>query len=261
MISVAVLYICIGKYKIFWKDFFLSSEELFLKDCKKCYYVFTDAEHIFQENNERVFKIDQKNLGWPNNTLMRFHFFDAQKESLKKYDYLFFMNANCLFVDEIKSDEFLPLNKELLFVDHPIFYNKENVEFTYDRNPNSKAYIPIGEGVHYICGGVNGGKSRAFLKLTEELRRRIDSDTEKGIVALWHDESHINRYAYEISGYKLISPSYFYPEGWTGPFVPKILVREKTKYFDVDKIKDHKVNMKHRIKHLLRRLTGRMIRF
>lgn len=232
-----------------------------MPDCEKFYYVFTDSEHIFQEDNERVIKSYQADLGWPDNTLMRYHIFESQSEPLIKYDYLFFMNANCLFVDEITSSEFLPMAKDLLFVNHPIFYNKSNLEYTYERNPKSQAYIPAGEGEYYISGGVNGGKAKAFLELIAELKRRVDVDKEAGIIALWHDESHINRYAYENDNYVLLDAAYFYPEGWEGPFSPKILAREKSKYINVDKIKNHKVGLKHKIKHLLRRLTGRMIRF
>ena len=259
--TVAMLYICTGKYDVFWKDFYLSSEKYFLPDCEKFYYVFTDSEHIFQEDSEHIEKIFQADLGWPDNTLMRFHFFESQSESLKKYDYLFFMNANCLFINEITSSEFLPTDKDFLFVNHPIFYNKSNLEYTYDRNPNSKAYIPFGEGRDYVSGGVNGGKTKAFLELIVELKKSVDIDREAGVIALWHDESHLNRYAYENGNYMLLSPAYFYPEGWNGPFSPLILVREKTKYINVDKIKNHKVDLKHKLKHWLRRLTGKMIRF
>lgn len=259
--TVAILYICIGKYDIFWKDFYLSSEKYFLPDCEKFYYVFTDSKHIFQEDNEHIKKIYQADLGWPDNTLMRFHFFASQSKSLIKYDYLFFMNANCLFVNEITASEFLPTDKDFLFVNHPGYYKKSNLEYTYERNPLSQAYIAVGEGDHYLCGGVNGGKADAFLQLITELRRRVDTDKQNGIIASVHDESHLNRYAYENKNYKLVSPSYFFPEGWEEPFSPKIFVREKTKYFNVDKLKNHKVSLKHKIKHMLRRLTGRMIKF
>lgn len=89
----------------------------------------------------------------------------------------------------------------------------------------------------------------------------VDIDKDAGIIALWHDESHLNRYAYENGNYMLLSPAYFYPEGWNEPFSPRILVREKTKYINVDKIKNHKVDLKHKLKHWLRHLTGKMIRF
>ena len=261
MKTVALLYLCMGKYRVFWKDFYLSSERYFLPECEKFYYVFTDAPRIFGEEDRHVRRIPQEDLGWPDNTLLRFHLFDSQREALGRYDYLFFLNANCLFVAEIPARDFLPEEEELLLVEHPIFYDKPPDAFSYERDPASRACIPLGEGRHYVSGGVNGGKAAAYLAMAAELKARIDQDKANGIVALWHDESHLNRYAYEHGNYRLLSPGYFYPEGWDGPFPPRILAREKTIYFNVDKLKGHRVDPKHKLKHLLRRLTGRMIRF
>jgi len=89
----------------------------------------------------------------------------------------------------------------------------------------------------YICGGVNGGKSQEFLAVIEELKKRIDEDRKQGIIAIYHDESHINKYAYENPGYKLLPPSYCYPEGWKMPFKKNIMVLEKSKYFNVLELK------------------------
>ena len=55
---------------------------------------------------------------------------------------------------------------------------------------------------------------------------------------LWHDESQLNRYAAERSGsYRLLTPAYWYPEGWQMPFEQKITVRDKSRYFDVAAVK------------------------
>ena len=34
-----------------------------------------------------------------------------------------------------------------------------------------------------------------------------------GVIALWHDESQLNRYAAERSDYRLLTPAYWYPGG------------------------------------------------
>lgn len=259
--KIAILYICVGNYHVFWKDFFLSAEKYFLPNVDKDYFVFTDSKHIFQEDNTHIIKVYQDDLGWPKNTLLRYHLFDSQYEKLKTYDYLVFFNANCLFVDTISILDFLPVAEDLVFVNHPIFYDKSNMEFTYERNPKSTAFIPFGEGTHYISGGVNGGKAAAFLSMAKELRSCVDHDSENNVIALWHDESHINKYALNHPNYRLLDASFFFPEGWEGPFIPKIVAREKSKYINVDKLKNHKVGLKHRIKHLLRRITKRMVKF
>lgn len=77
----------------FWKDFYLSAERYFMQDQSFIieYYVFTDSPQLYdEENNEHIHRIKQKNLGWPDNTLKRFHTFLRIKEQLEREtDYLF----------------------------------------------------------------------------------------------------------------------------------------------------------------------------
>ena len=96
-IKIAILYICTGKYEIFWKDFYSSSEQYFLPEYSKEYFVFTDSPNINDTASMNVHKIYQHNLGWPDNTLERFDMFSRIIDQLKDFDYIFFFNANaCL---------------------------------------------------------------------------------------------------------------------------------------------------------------------
>jgi hypothetical protein len=238
MNKVAILYICTGKYDVFWKEFYESYEENFLKNSHKEYFVFTDAQSLMYEDKcDRIHKIFQKQLGWPYDTLMRFSMFDSISQQLMKFDYVFFMNANCKCVSEITEDEFLPKKKDILVVQHPGEYNKKPSRYSYDRNPKSTAYIPKGEGKYYICGGINGGRTNAYLELVAELKQNVDTDLQNNVIAKWHDESHINHYIYVHDNWEMLSPSYCYAEDWNLPFEPKILVREKSNYIDANGMK------------------------
>lgn len=229
---IGILYICTGKYDVFWKDFYLSSEHFFMQypDYIKHYYVFTDSEHLYdEENNSNIHKIYQENLGWPNNTLKRFHMFLQIRESLlEETDYLFFFNANLLFTATV-NEEILPPNNSNGIVGtlHPGFFNQANTNFTYERSNKSTAYIAIGEGEHYYAGGLSGGRTKEYLKLCEHLKNQIDEDELNKIIAVWHDESHINKYFFNNPPHTL-SPGYLYPEGWSIPFEPKIMIRDKS---------------------------------
>lgn len=223
--SIAILYICTGKYAIFWENFYKACEKNFIKNIPKTYYVFTD-QNI--ENNDNVVVIYQEKLGWPYDTLHRFKMFKSIVDSLKKFDYIFFLNANMHFTLPV-SEEILPENEGLLAVLHPGFYNKNREQFTYEANVKSLAYIGPNEGEHYFMGGFNGGKSRDYINLIIELSHNIDIDHSKGIIAVWHDESHLNRYLINKQ-VKILPPSYGYPEGWDLPFEPKIVVLDKAKY-------------------------------
>lgn len=231
--KIAILYLSTGKYKIFWKDFYVSAEKYFLNlsEYEKHYFIFTDADKIEFENEKNVHKIYQKQLRWPYITLDRFSIFQKARQQLEEMDYIYFFNGNMLFVDEVR-EEFIPTNDHsLIMVKHPGFFDKDRIAFTYEDNPKSLAAIQTDEGISYFMGGLNGGVAQDYLSLIDTLEKNIEADKKNNIIALWHDESHLNRYAIDHQKkIKVLNPSYGYPEGWNLPFKPKIIIRDKNKY-------------------------------
>lgn len=230
-LKIAVLYVCTGRYKVFWKDFYRTSENFLFKNQTKKYFIFTDDLFYFIRyfRNVKLTKIKKEN--WPNNTLYRFRYFLKRKKMLSKYDLIYFFNANCLFVENIAEDIMPNNEKELVGVKHPGFYDKMLTDFTYERNKNSSAYIPFGEGNYYFMGGVNGGFAKPYIDMCETLNKNINEDFKNKIVAIWHDESYLNHYYFKNSGkVKILNPDYGFPEGWGIPFCPKIIIRDKHSY-------------------------------
>lgn len=227
---IGIFYISTGRYHVFWKSFYITCEKYFLPTHKKKYFVFTDAEKLFGQGRSNVIKFYQKNLGWPNNTLLRFDIFLRAEEYFNECDYLFFFNGNIKFLKTINNDILPNDNSDaLVAVLHPGFYNKTNENFTYERNKQSTAYIPEGLGSYYFMGGFNGGKTNAYVKLIKTLRQNIHQDLARNIIAIWHDESHLNRYLLDKQP-KILSPEYGYPEGLGLPFKAKVLILSKNRY-------------------------------
>ena len=166
-------------------------------------------------------------MPWPFITLLRFEFFSRITAQLKDCDYLFFFNSNIKFISQI-DDDILPAESDdgLLAVLHPGFWDKQPNDFTYDRNPESTAFIDYGEGEHYFMGGFNGGLTNRYMELIETLKNNIRTDLGRDIIALWHDESHLNRYMLKKNP-KILPVDYGYPEGWELPFTPKLLILDK----------------------------------
>lgn len=149
---------------------------------------------------------------------MRFHLFAAQSEQLKKFDYVFFFNANMLFVNPVDLAEITPRewHDGLVARIHPgrvgdIYANAPD-KFPYERRPQSTAYIPYGTGKYYVCGAFNGGTSDAFLKMCRKLKENVDIDLKNGIVADVDDESHLNAYMLN-KRFLLCGRAYGFPEG------------------------------------------------
>ena len=231
--KIAILYVCTGKYEIFWKDFYLSCEKNFIEGAEKTYFIFTDSVEVYDEkNNPNIQKIFQKDIGWPFNTLKRYEMFSRLADKLKDFDYTFFFNANLLFIEKITEEEFLPKNNErLLGVIHPGFYNTPKNTWPYELDSKSTAVIDINKAQYYYQGAINGAQTKEFLQAIKTLKNNTCTDLENNIIALWHDESQWNKYLSENKNIvKSLSPSYLYPENSNLPLQPKIFIRNKEKH-------------------------------
>ena len=111
---------------------------------------------------------------------------------------------------------------------HPGFHDKPRGKLTYERRRESTAWIAPEEGARYYCGAFQGGRTERYLEAVGVMAAQIDTDTAKGITAVWHDESHWNRYLIDHPPTLELSPSYcWYPDGRSRGFEGKIAVMLK----------------------------------
>jgi histo-blood group ABO system transferase len=215
--NVGLLIMATGKYIQFVDPLISSARKHFCDEHKVTYFVFTDAP---RESKGDVVYLSQNKLGWPYDTMMRYHTYLSYRDDLAGQDYLFACDADMLFVDEVGSE----ILGERVATIHPGFYNKRG---SYDTNPESLAYVGDREGKHYYAGGFYGGSSDEFFRILEVNSSNIDNDLERGVIAVWHDESHWNRYCIDNKPTIILSPSYCYPEDWDLPFKPRLLALNK----------------------------------
>lgn len=225
--KIGILYLCTGRYTVFFNRFYSSCENKFLPDSVKNYLVFTDNPKQIKIRKKNIRIFSQQFLGWPDDTLHRFHIFSKIEDLLEEMDYLFFFNANILF-RKIIGHEILPTKNDnwLVGVQHPGFFNKNPMDFTYERNPVSSACIEMGKGNIYYAGGLNGGRTQEFLHLIHTLKNNIQTDHDNGQLAIWHDESHLNKYFIDHPP-RTLDPGYLYPEGSKIPFEKRIILLNK----------------------------------
>lgn len=246
MDRIAILYICTGRYNRFWEEFYRSCEEYFLPETAKDYFVFTDDMTLSREKNVHFYF--KRCEGFPKDSLFRFDMFLTIENELEHFDYIFFLNSNAEFRQPIYAQEILPDNESgLVGADWPGKRKPAHwpMFFPYERNKKSTAYIaPSGKDYHYYMGGINGGTATAYLEMIQSLAMNIRKDYEQGIVAMVHDESHINRYFRDHQP-RSLSAEYCWPEEWSSTFVPKMVFRDKVKldsYFN--KGRDHSMTGK-----------------
>ncbi len=64
-------------------------------------------------------------------------------------------------------------------------------QLTYERNPESAAYIPYGEGSRYWPAAIIGAPRSTFLDLSCDIDKMCKQDGD--FVPVWQDESYFNK--------------------------------------------------------------------
>ena len=215
--KVGLCIMATGRYDVYAQSLVESARPHFCTQSEVTYFVFTDG-NISPAND--VVKIYQKRLGWPHDTLKRFKVYDTHRALLGEMDYLFALDADMRFVGSV-GEEIL---SDRVATQHPGFIGSRG---TYETNPISTAYVGPKEGEIYFAGGFYGGSSEEFFKFIHHANEQIEKDEAKQFIAIWHDESHLNRYFIDHPPTRILSPAYCYPENWRLPYPKKLLALDK----------------------------------
>lgn len=204
--KVGLLIIATNKYKVFLNRLVVSADKYFMPENDATYFIFTDEENtdIKSTRNLEIIKVEHRS--WPWMTLGRYKIFTDNSEKIKEMDYVFYIDVDMLFVGRV-DDSIL---SDRVATQHPGFAGQRG---TPDNNPKSLAFVSEDENMQYFAGGFNGGSAQEFLKMAQLLSKNIEIDYSRGIVALWHDESHLNRYFIDNPPTKILNHSYCCVEG------------------------------------------------
>ena len=236
--KVAITFIGTNKYLNFLPKYYENVEKYFLPNTEKVILAFTDGDLDETPDNLKVYK--QEHLDWPFITLKRFEIINKARDIINECDWLVFIDADALPVTTITEEEFFK-DKPLFGVHHPChFLGMEphtKAPGAYEQNPRSEAYVDTSNGLPpvYWQGCLWGGKVPNVCAMIDELEARVNRDLENNIVALWHDESQINRYFLErINDVHTFGPEYSFPELFKDSctFEPKIvhLAKDNSEY-------------------------------
>lgn len=195
-----------NKYIKFVEPLIQSARKHFLKDHDVTYFVFTNNTYECGTDTRLIYL---QHKPWPLSTMQRFEAYKNSKEALSGMDYIFACDADMLFLDDV-GEEVL---KDRVAVCHPLFWNNiEEGKTQYESNPISTAYMHKDESNNYFAGGFYGGKRDEFLKIVETCSTNMNKDYAKNYIAIWHDESHLNRYFTNNPPTVILEPSYCFPE-------------------------------------------------
>lgn len=242
---IAIVYLAIGKYDILWDEFYSSCEQYLFPDAEKHYFVFTDSEQLLNLELTNVSMSFWKDRGWAMSTFAKSDCILSVSKQLEAFDYLFYINANYKILEPVYCDEILATEVNdyftVLSFDH--LADKHPDSYTYDRNPLCQAYIPYGKGQRYYQASFYGGRVPEMLELAAWCAESTRFDLSNGIMALWHDESYLNKYLLERNP-KVIGTIYGKPEEFGGS-TSKAILRDKNKIFgkeNIDRLKQIFIN-------------------
>lgn len=247
--KIALLGVCLGKdYWPFMSPMIESAKKFLLKGSEIDFLVWSDMP---TKDLPQATIYPTEPMGWPAPTLCRYNLFLEQEERLKEYDYVYYCDADMLFVSRVGEEI---LGEGLTAAQHPMYALSQEYVPPYEPNPKSTAYIPrVGRILEkgdkkkfqplYYAGGFQGGRPEVFIQAMKEMKKNIDTDLSKGYISIWNDESHWNKYLFKNPPAVVLSPSYIYPDSliksyyqskiWGRSYCPKLITL--TKKFSMSK--------------------------
>ena len=225
--KLSIVTVATGKYLEYWIDLVESVYRYSGNDVTIDYHIFTDKVNDAIEFantinlNIVVHKIDSQN--WLNGTLLRYKHYRKYFNVITG-DVVLHLDADMLVVDNFVDDLFniVTNNSDRInLIYHPGYWRKNKFYFPYLSNHkkykreiislfksmlgkslgswetrfDSSAYVPDDLQNAYFCGAVWFGKREIVYKFITELDELITEDQKKGITAVWHDESYLNKWA------------------------------------------------------------------
>jgi rfaE bifunctional protein nucleotidyltransferase chain/domain len=152
-------------------------------------YLFTDGDPP-----DNVKHIYQEQMPWPYPTLLRFRSFYNSRDIYKDNDYMFYIDADSRIVSDVGKE----IISDFTVVQHwSLRRYKNKKRFPFETNIQSTSAITDPNYSEYYSGAFFGAKTDKFISMSKNLSDNVDKDLENNIIAVWHDESHLNKYCYD----------------------------------------------------------------
>uniref|UniRef100_A0A8C0YNN5 Globoside alpha-1,3-N-acetylgalactosaminyltransferase 1-like n=1 Tax=Cyprinus carpio carpio TaxID=630221 RepID=A0A8C0YNN5_CYPCA len=195
-LTIATTVFALGKYTRFVKDFLESAEQHYFVGFRVHYYLFTDQpesvpEVKMGENRGLIVQKVPSLNRWQDISMSRMEKLEKliENELVNEADYIFCLDIDAKFYGRWGAETL----GRLVGVIHPWLFNVPRSQFTYERRPESKAYIPVEEGDYYYAGAAFGGSLEDVHHLTKTCREQLQIDAANSIEAVWQEESHLNK--------------------------------------------------------------------
>jgi histo-blood group ABO system transferase len=201
--KVSLIVMATGRY-IEFLDSLLASARLHVRGLDEV-FVLSDRR---PNTKDGVRWLPWGHLAWPYPTLLRYRAISSYREVLAEAEVLLYVDVDMRFVGDVD----LTLADGLIAVQHPGFSKASSEDFPYERRSESCVSVAIGLGTTYFAGGVQGGVASEYLAACVEMATWVQSDLDRELIPVWHDESVWNRRCVARPPKLVLSPSYCTPE-------------------------------------------------
>ena len=202
--KIGIIIVCTNAYFILGLRFIKNFVKYYRSKNKVEFYVFSDTDpKPFLPNIKNVTYVPLINKSWVDGTNSKFSSI-LSLESCDS-DHLYYFDADT-DVDKPFDDWFLG---DIVGGEH--FNNRYPGEKEFDRNPTSKAFIPLDTSLPqmYYLGAFFGGKRENMIKLVKTLIENQTTDKAIPYEPRWNDESYLNQYFHYIPPSKIIPTEEF----------------------------------------------------
>lgn len=241
--KIGLIIIAIGdEYYSYALKMIKSARTYFLKNHDVKYFILTDKKDAKTTSSNLNIICINCIKSWPAPTLLRYEMIYNASRFFSNLDYLYYIDADMKFTDYVGNE----ILGDLVGTTHPGYFSLDPSCFPYESNPLSTSFIPKHKKISpYFAGGFNGGKRQNFLNMCITIKDWIRRDIKSNIIAVWDDESYLNKYLIDNIPDVILGPEYCYASDPTihsnvldYPLDGKIEV--------VDKFTDHSINFSDR---------------
>lgn len=208
MEKIAIFVGATGAYSQYLKQFVETARKFLFPTLEKRFIIFTDQPDIVSGDDIRTIHVEAR--VWPHYVMRKFKYIIDSVELWANVDWCALFNVNIRFQHPMPTSILPGENDELAILSFGWHSRKRP---PVETRPQFRCALRTGhkERDYWQASMVLGARDK-FLIACTKMEQDMCVDREKGLVAVWHDESYLNHYC-DRKKIKLITYDYCYPEG------------------------------------------------
>ncbi len=240
-LKVSVFSVATNIYFDYWLRMYETASKNLFPDAELTFHLFSNIRPSVPQREligTNVVIHEIPDLRWPEATLKRYELI-AKNLSQVEADVLVYLDADMLINQVIELGSIYNADTDsVVLVRHPGYWRpsfREDRTFyfrhldlaikdslmwirfsgigAWECDQKSQAFVARALRRRYYCGGFWLGNKASIIDFAESMSQRVDKDLSNRITAIWHDESHLNKWATSNS-FRSLDASYCFAEGY-----------------------------------------------